>query len=149
MNLISEYFEFSPILLNKSNDEYLLKSISVLEKSRQINIFITVLILTFGLVGNVLIFLVFCQKRFRKNSSNIFLLCLALNDSLFLIIHFFENTIRSVHYVYILGDSSPQNGSKTFNSFIQIINIMDKSDLSCRFFNYLRQVRYIFRNFSI
>ena len=144
MNLISEYFEFNPIFLNKSNDEYLLRSVRVVEKTRQINIFTTIFISAFGLIGNVLIFLVFCQKRFRKNSSNIFLLMLALNDSLFLVLHFFENTIRSAHYVYILDEQNPENISKTFRSFIQFFNIMDKFDSSCRLLNYLRQVTSIF-----
>lgn len=138
---MNDVFELSPNnFVNRSIDEQCQKSFSLVENSRKINIFLTMLILAFGLVGNVLIFLVFCQKRFRKNSSNVFLLCLALNDSLFLVIHFFENTIRSIHYVYLIGDQNHGEIHKRFSQLIQLLNITDNFDLGCRFINYLRQV---------
>jgi len=59
----------------------------LLEKSRKANIFGTVVVSLVGLIGHFLIILVFGQKRFRTNSCNVYLLCLALNDSMFLIVH--------------------------------------------------------------
>ncbi len=60
---------------------------NLLEKSRKANIFGTVVVSLVGLIGHFLIILVFGQKRFRTNSCNVYLLCLALNDSMFLIVH--------------------------------------------------------------
>jgi len=63
---------------------------TVLEYSSKINIFSTLIMITVGLVGNSLTLFVFGQSKFRTNPSHVYLLCLAVNDSLFLIIHFFE-----------------------------------------------------------
>lgn len=54
------------------------------------NIIVSFILVPFGLASNLLIVYMFVQKRFRLNSSNVFLLCLGVNDGLFLVIHFFE-----------------------------------------------------------
>ena len=75
--------------------------------TKKINIFLTFFIVIIGLCGHFLTILVYSKKRFRLNSSQIFLLCLAINDSLFLIVHFFEDTNRSIHEAYFsIGSSS-------------------------------------------
>ena len=81
-----------------------------------------------GLLGHSLTIYVFAQKRFRKNSSNVFLLCLAINDGLYLITHFFEDTIRST---YIHAN----------NQF----NLIDQYNIACQLINYFR---YILRTIS-
>lgn len=40
-----------------------------------------------GLIGHFLTVLVYSKKKWRKNSGNIYILCLAFFDSLFLITH--------------------------------------------------------------
>lgn len=105
----------------------LLKSNQFLEKAKKINIFLTVIVLVIGLIGNFLTLSVFSQRRFRVNSSNIFLLCLAINDSLFLIIHLFEDIIRTYEGVYY------KNSNQVF-----AINITDSFLVACYLINYFR-----------
>ena len=54
----------------------------------QVNSILTIIIIIFGLIGHSLTIFVYSQNRFRRNSSNIYFLCLALNDSAYLIVHF-------------------------------------------------------------
>jgi hypothetical protein len=70
----------------------------------KISLFVSFVFIVFGLFGNFFIVIMFAQKRFRINSSNVYLLCLAMNDSLFLIIHLFEvsKSIKSFFVDYIL-----------------------------------------------
>ena len=58
--------------------------------SKKISIAITLLIILIGLSSNALTIIVFTQKRYRKNSGNVYLLTLAILDNAFLVIHFFE-----------------------------------------------------------
>jgi hypothetical protein len=79
----------------------------LLETSRKANIFGTVVVSLVGLIGHFLIILVFGQKRFRTNSCNVYLLCLALNDSMFLIVHvikfsFFFFQLKNKVNIYFL-----------------------------------------------
>lgn len=80
---------------------------NLLETSRKANIFGTVVVSLVGLIGHFLIILVFGQKRFRTNSCNVYLLCLALNDSMFLIVHvikfsFFFFQLKNKVNIYFL-----------------------------------------------
>ena len=71
------------------NDDFLLSNY-FLEQARKINIMCVSFILVIGLIGNCLTIVVFAQKRFRINSSNVYLLSLAVIDGLFLLLHLFE-----------------------------------------------------------
>jgi len=110
---------------------------SVQRETRKITAFISIGIICIGLIGHWLTIIVFGQKRFRKNPSNIYLLCLALNDSFFLCIHFFEDTIKSLNDSY----------SKQFDKmnpilvdFLERLNILERFEITCRLINYLRNV---------
>jgi hypothetical protein len=94
----------------------------------QVNSILTIIIIVFGLIGHSLTIFVYSQNRFRRNSSNIYFLCLALNDSAYLIIHPFKDTIRS----FIKDDK--------FQNFIQMLNLIDRFEMTCRLINYLRNV---------
>lgn len=98
--------------------------------SRQLNINLSVLIVFIGLTGHSLTLFVYIQGKFRTNSSNIFMVCLAVIDSFYLIVHLFEDTIRSIIDLY------PENVSEIISSF----NIVDKNSLTCHLINYLRNV---------
>ena len=118
------------------------QSLETLKQYRKINLFTTILFTIMGLIGHFLTIFVFAQKRFRKNSSNVYLLCLALTDALYLIIHFFEDTIRTL--IHLNED----------NNFIQLFNLIDKNNTTCRSINYFRYVlrfisAYIIVIFSI
>ena len=108
----------------------LLDSFETLEFTRKINLFTTVLFLIVGLIGHFLTIFVFAQKRFRKNSCNVYLLCLATNDALFLILHFFEDTIRTFRDIFLKDDFQ----------FIHILNLIDKNSITCLSISYLRYV---------
>ena len=57
---------------------------------RKINLQISLAIILLGLVGNCATIFIFTQKKYLVNSSHVYFLCLAINDTLFLIVHFFE-----------------------------------------------------------
>lgn len=114
-------------------DHEYLSSMILLNVTRKINLFMTLFLIVFGMVGHALTIFVFAQKRFRRNSSNVYLLCLAIVDSMYLIVHFFKNTIRT--YMDIYSTDEPN-----FGEFIQLINLIDRYETSCRLINYLRNV---------
>jgi hypothetical protein len=78
----------------------------------QIYLILTIIIIIFGLIGHSLTIFVYSQNRFRRNSSNIYFLCLALNDSAYLIVHF----------------------------LIQFSSLIDRFEMTCRLINYLNNV---------
>lgn len=127
--------------VNESSDHDLLSNY-FLEQTRKINIFSIMIILFIGLIGNFLTIFVFSQNRFRTNSSNVYLLCLAIVDAAFLILHLFEDTVRTYNDIYVLdlNETSFLNASNVFNDFIQFINITDKSELACCLINYFRNI---------
>ena len=62
---------------------------------RQINIFATMLIAAFGLIGHFFIVLIYSHKKFCKNSAHVYIMWMAVCDALFIIVHLFE-----VNYTY-------------------------------------------------
>jgi hypothetical protein len=138
----------------------LARSLSLSDSVRKLNIFLTILIICVGLVGNSLGVFVFVQKRFRSHSSGIYLLFICLTDGLFLLMHFFEDTLRTFIDVY-LNDNTYQMDpvctrmlsasvsmavkapdADSFSSWMDTIlrssNITDRFDFSCRLVNFLR-----------
>lgn len=124
--------------LNLSINQVKINELSnhLLDFARKLNIFATVLVVLMGLIGHSLIIFVFVQKRFRTNSGNVFLLYLAVNDSIFLITHFFEDTIKSYGEIYI----NEANSYQFYNRIIQLINLSDRFEIFCNMVNYLRYV---------
>lgn len=120
------------IVLNSSS----LKSSDILDMSRRVNIGAILAVALIGLIGHSLIILVFGQKRFRTNTSNVFLLCLAINDSLFLVIHVFEDTIRTYRDVFI----NETNSHYFINLLVMELDLTDKHELACILVNYFRYV---------
>jgi len=130
------------LFLNKSslkNDtEEREESEEFLTEAKKINTFITICIIIIGLIGNCLTVIIYGQKKNRKNSSYIYLLCLAINDTLFLVVHFYEDTIRNLK-------SNNFNFKQEIIEFINKFDIIVQNDLTCKFVNYLR---YSFRMIS-
>ena len=136
----SSYLNLS-ILIAESELEYL-RSFQTLEFTRKMSIYTTVLLTFFGLIGNFIIIFVFGQSRFRTNSSNVYLLCLAVNDSLFLCVHLIEDTAKNYERMFIHeeNETNSKTSSYSFDMFIISMNITDRYDVACRFVNYLRYV---------
>lgn len=106
-------------------------SLVLLDNCRKINIFITIVIACIGLVGHFLTIYVYSKSRYRTNSGNVYMLCLAIVDGLFLIVHIFEDTIRTIKDTY----------AKSYNlNSILLLNIVDQNNLACCLVNYLRNV---------
>lgn len=114
--------------LYKEYEAQLIKSSQVLDYSRRINLAASLGVILIGFIGNLLVTLVFAQKKFRTNSSHIYLLCSAINDNLFILIHLFEDLLRTIKDIY----------SHEEEYWMHILNITDKSNFTCKFINYLR-----------
>lgn len=138
-------------LLNMSINESVAQDLELmfsnlfLEQTRKINIFSILVILLIGLIGNFLTIFVFAQKRFRTNSSNVYLLCLALVDCVFLILHLFEDTVRTYNDIYTQND----NETSLIHELIKIINITDRFEAACCLINYFRNILRLISAFII
>ena len=130
----------------------------IFEKVRKYNIEFSTLIIIIGLIGNSLAVFVFSHKKFRKNSSSVYFLCLAISDGLFLLTHFFEDTLRTYIDMYFNQniqvhdmcrnhtDVLKNNLSAIYvtylspqaQSFIRLLNITDKFNIFCILINYFR-----------
>lgn len=129
-------------------EETFLRSYDILETSKKVNVFAVVGVIIIGLIGHFLTVFVFRQRRFRTNATNIYLLCLAVNDSLFLIIHFFEDTIRTYQDVFLIDYSGFKNSTANYalKDMVKLLNIADRFNFTCRMINYLR---YVLRFISV
>jgi hypothetical protein len=144
------------------------RSVKFNETVRVLNIFVSMLFIFVGLIGNSLGVYVFVQKRFRNHSSSIYLLFLCLSDGLFLLMHFFEDTLRTFIDVFLNADTSSYdpvtaacvnmtnytnpfkliattaaNGNalaetSSLESALRSINITDRFNVTCRIVNFLR-----------
>lgn len=125
-------------MLNKSYS-YLIdlkNSENSLETARILNVTFTFIAIVIGLLGNSLIIYVFWNKKFRTNSSNVFLLCLAISDNIFLIIHLFEDTLRTYKDIFITNKEKLDS----LDNFIKLILIIDNYEIACRIVNYFRSL---------
>lgn len=111
---------------NITNEEInIINSLFTLFKSKYLNIFLTFVCVLIGLIGNILTIKVFSNRKFRTNSGHVYLLCLAINDSLFLFIHLFENTLQSFNELFL-------------EEYFYLFNLADQSSIVCDLFNYAR-----------
>lgn len=136
--------------MNNIDCKQKIDSLEFYDKTRKINIYFSIFIILIGLVGNGLGVFVFVKKRFRLHSSSIYLLCLCFSDGMFLLMHFFEDTLRTYIDVY-LTDQTKSIGTECINytklyltnktendSILRLLNITDRFEASCRLVNYLR-----------
>lgn len=132
---------------------------------RQINIFSITIIVVLGIVGHYFIVLVYSRKKFCRNSAHVYLLCLAISDGMFLIVHFFEvniqtwrqnlkiilsklkksetkkDTVRTFQDVFLVNmNRSISDSHFQLKEVFKTVNLIDKNDLACSLVNYLRNV---------
>ena len=137
-----------------------IRSYHFYNNTRKINIFMTILIIFVGLLGNGLAVFVFAQKRFRLHSSSIYLLFLAISDGLFLMTHFFEDTLRTYIDTYLnvfshLSSIESKcllteqfaniNNHSSYEKLFRSFNITDRFNFTCCLVNFFR---YFLRFFS-
>ena len=125
-----------------------------LDTVREINVISTIIIIIFGLFGNILGVIVFIQKRFRRKSQEVYLLVLTISDGLFLLTHFFEDTLRTYIDIYIRHNFFSKNkipgtcisklnqvvNNETLyeGNIFSMINITDNFESTCKLVNYFR-----------
>ena len=127
----------------ESNHELDDNYIKFLEISMILNIFFTIVFIFIGLCGNFITLLVYSQSKNRVNSSNIFISCLAIFESAFLILHFFEDTIRTIRNTKRLLQEKISIDLDIYD-LIEKLNIIDNNYLMCSISNYLRYtIRFI------
>jgi len=128
------------------NQNEFFSSINFLDLTIRVNVLSTLCIVNLGILGNALTTFVFIQKKFRINSSSVYLLCISVIDTLFLILHFFEDTVRISKEIFFKHDpinftnSTASDSANKFRAYIELINITDKFGLSCSLINYFRYV---------
>jgi hypothetical protein len=140
-------------------------SLDLSEKARKLNVYACTLIIIIGIVGNGLGVFVFAQRRFRNHSSSIYLLFLYLSDGLFLLVHLFEDTLRTALDLYspepsaaaaakdphcspsILFSStssaysnstSRESTRSVSETLLRMLNFTDQLNVACRSVNFLR-----------
>lgn len=116
----------------------------ILEFTRKINVYTTLIVIVAGLLGHSFTLALFVRKRYRVNSCHIYLLFLAVIDGSFLILHFFEDSLRTLIDIYSSDDHSNKTSSSyslyRLLNYLKILNITDNHDISCRLINYLRYI---------
>ena len=125
----SDLSQFENVSIQIDDEEVLKQSSSVFLISKRVNIIAALVVICTGLIGNSLTLFMFAQKKYRINSTHVYLFCLSINDSLFMIIHLFEDTIRTYSDLYLNEDE---------NILIKLLNLVDHFEISCRLINYLR-----------
>ena len=111
------------------HDKFLIESLYLLDQSKKVSIYANLSVILIGLLGNLLTITIFIQSKFRTNSSHVFLLWLAVNDSVYLIIHLLEDTLQKHADFNMASDG-----------LMSVLNIVHKNDLACRLVHYLRNV---------
>ena len=62
----------------------------------EINIYLTTAICFVGIIGNLFSLKVFCSTKLTRTSSITYLISLTITDSLFLMVHFLDNTCKEI-----------------------------------------------------
>ena len=107
----------------------------LIEMLKKINIFSTIVIVILGLIGHFITVNVYARKHNRTNAITVYLLCLAVNDSLFLIVHFFEDTLRTLNNFSLYTKSEQTD---LYTKIISVLRFADKFNPPCQIINYLR-----------
>ncbi len=123
-------FKFNRSLLN---DTELIKSVFFMTNAIKVNIFSIMLLTVVNLIVNLITAFVFSQKRFRTNSNNVCMLALAINHTLFLIVNFFQSTLRKYSQVF-------HTDLSRISILIKSSNFIDRFGYACRILNYLKNV---------
>lgn len=90
--------------------------------SHYMYLYVSMLFIGIGLIGNSLNIAVFSSKAMRKSSSNVYLLVLAVSDSLYLVSVFFTKILTTLRCMYF-NDSQ--------------IDIVNRSEFMCKFLQYV------------
>lgn len=124
--------------LNMNESNLTEASLSLVNLAKHLNFFSVLLAILIGLASNFLTIIVFSQKRFRTNSSNVYLLVLAFVDSSFLLAHFFEDTVRTFDELYLDHDYTNLTRTTKFDKLFHMLDITNRIEFVCRLVNFLR-----------
>ena len=90
--------------------------------SHQVYLYVSMLFIAIGLIGNSLNIAVFSSRTSRKSSSNVYLLVLAVSDSLYLVSVFFTKILTTLRCMYFVDTP---------------IDVVNRSDFMCVFLQYV------------
>ena len=110
-------YDYNSILINNETEVDFLDSVDLLNIFKKTNFIFTIIITIIGLIGHFLTIFIFGQKRFRKNSTHVYIFCLAITNTIYLLIHFSD---------YIIKNN------------VNLINT--NNNLICKLFSYLKYV---------
>jgi hypothetical protein len=126
--------------LNEEKNLLFKNSFNVWLVSRKINLIAIFIIILLNLMGNLItIFYKYSNKKFLHKPCHIFLLVLTINNSLFLIVYFFEDTLHTYSELYMNGDGY---------LFI-LFNIKDQFEISCKSCMYIYFLDFIFNFYKL
>lgn len=102
-----------------------------LEKNNTINMYISLILVIFGFIGNILAFIVFLysQKRLPKIIGLNYLTLLTVINTVYLLIHFYISTLNRLIYHFKLENT---------DNFLVKIYHYDTSAFSCKMVSYFR-----------
>lgn len=144
-SFLSDYDSFNLNNFDNNTKSKIEATRVILKIFRPINLFATLLLSAFGLTGHCLTILIYSRKKFRTNSSHVYLFSLAIKDALFIIFHLLEDTIRTWQDTFMnetVLDDDDLEYLKQQISFIIVsfLNITDRFDVACRLVNFTRYV---------
>lgn len=113
-------YDYNYILINNETEVDFIDSVDLLNIFKKTNLIFTIIITIIGLIGHFLTILIFGQKRFRKNSIHVYIYCLAINNTIYLLIHFSDFIIKNN------------------------VNLINTNNLICKLFSFLKyHLRFI------
>ena len=133
MNLFFKHIE----IVNQTieYDKHFLLSNFLLELSHKINLFTVCSLICIGFLSNIGLVSVLFYKQTpfhtsattsikikKKNKNNLPFICLLINDNIYLIFHFLDETLKTYEDIYMKS----------------LVGILNKNQFMCRFFAYLR-----------
>jgi hypothetical protein len=127
------------------------QNMSAYETTRHWNVVLVTIICFIGVFVNAIAFYIFCSKKLRSNSVNIYLMFLVASDGLFLCIHFSEDTLRTLNDMIngnpigITSDSENNPVPPAIEGIISYLIISDLTTWTCRIVQY---IRYVLRFYS-
>lgn len=142
-NLTDAYYSYANKELNRFIEEEISNSVS-LKFSIDVKLACSLVVIFLGLIGHFLTILVYSKKINRTNSSHVYMLCLSLIDSIYLIVHIFEDTIPSIYGTY-QAFLEPI----WLSNLLKHLNVIHKNDLGCRFISFLRNMLRLVSAFLI
>lgn len=120
----------SKFISSKNDHEFQKIDLSI-EKNNYISMCISIVLVIFGCFGNILSFIIFVysNKKLPKITSSKFLILLTIVNTIYLLVHFYIETVNQIIYIFDLKNEE--------NIFVKIYHF-DTNSYVCKLFSYLK-----------